>query len=188
MGLIDHDAGDLIARLNRLQSTGRGLGCSLNLLQGTLRGRKIIRVVAQLLQCRANLVVQAFVPIHQILLLVREQVAIAVGRLHVGDGIHGGVHDALSVLNRADQGRQTSRNAAPRLNRNAKRVLVHVLVHLDLLLQLFQIACVDIDQLGVVQPLCGFHCTHKSATTGMSRWHCRKSNALPNCGAGKQLF
>jgi len=42
------------------------------------------------------------------------------------------------------------------------------LVHLDLLLQLFQIAAVDIDQLGVVQPLRGFHGAHKAAATGMS--------------------
>jgi hypothetical protein len=33
----------------------------------------------------------------QILLLIREQVAIAKGRLHVGDGMDGGVHNPLGV-------------------------------------------------------------------------------------------
>ena len=38
LGLIDHHAGNLIARLNRLQAPRRRLGGQLNLLQRTLRG------------------------------------------------------------------------------------------------------------------------------------------------------
>jgi len=79
--------GNLIASLNCLQPARGSLGCQLNLLQRTLGGRKIVGIQAQLLQRRANLVVQALVPIHQILLLVRKQLAVAVGCLHVGYGL-----------------------------------------------------------------------------------------------------
>ena len=87
LGFIDHHAGNLIASLNCLQPARGSLGCQLNLLQRTLGGRKIVGIQAQLLQRRANLVVQALVPIHQILLLVRKQLAVAVGCLHVGYGL-----------------------------------------------------------------------------------------------------
>jgi hypothetical protein len=46
---------------------------------------------------------------------------------------------------------------------------------------------VDIDQLGVVQPLGGFHGTHKPAATGICGWHGRK-NRPPRLAALESSF
>ena len=76
--------------------------------------------------------------------MVDKQISIAKRGLHVRDGVDRRVHNPLRVLNCADQGRQASHDAVPRLNRYAHRVLVQVLVHLNLLLQLLQIAGVGV--------------------------------------------